>query len=117
MHRAVSYQPPYNLDFTVHQGSGILVADGIATGASMMATIRALKASGIRKIILAVLIAPAESIEKLSRLVDELVVLYAPSPFIGIKAYYSDFRELYDEEIREYLEKARATDKIHLYSL
>jgi predicted phosphoribosyltransferase/dienelactone hydrolase len=84
----------------------ILIDDGIATGATMIATIRALKASDFKELIVAVPVAPSEVIEEFSKLVDELVVLYAPYPFYAVGAHYSDFTQVSDEEVREYLEKA-----------
>ncbi|HEX3033746.1 MAG TPA: phosphoribosyltransferase [Thermodesulfobacteriota bacterium] len=91
----------------------ILIDDGVATGATMIATIRALRASGIKKLVVAVPVAPEEIIEELSGLADELVVLYTPSPFIAVGMHYSDFRQVSDAEVKEYLEKAKTIDEPH----
>lgn len=85
----------------------ILIDDGVATGATMIASIRALKASGVKRVVVAVPVAPPEIIEELSELADELVVLYTPSPFIAVGVHYSDFRQVSDEEVKGYLEEAR----------
>lgn len=91
----------------------ILIDDGVATGATMIATIRALRATGVKKIIVAVPVAPPEIIEELSGLADELVALYTPSPFIAVGVYYIDFRQVSDEEVKRYLEEAKTIDKSH----
>jgi putative phosphoribosyl transferase len=91
----------------------ILIDDGIATGATMMATIRALRASDVKELIVAVPVAPPEVIEEFSKLADELVVLYTPSPFIAVGAHYSYFSQVSDEEVREYLEKAKTICEQH----
>lgn len=91
----------------------ILIDDGVATGATMIATIRALRASGIEKLIVAVPVAPEEIIERLSSLADELVVLYTPSPFIAVGMHYSDFKQVSDEEVKGYLEKTKTIDEPH----
>ncbi len=89
----------------------ILIDDGIATGATMKTTIRALRASGVKKLIVAVPVAPPQVIEEFSGLADELVVIYAPSYFFAVGAHYVDFTQVSDEEVREYLEKAKAKDE------
>jgi putative phosphoribosyl transferase len=82
----------------------MLIDDGVATGATMIATIHALRASGVKKLIVAVPVAPSEIVGVLSRLVDDLVILYTPSPFVAVGVYYLDFRQVSDEEVKGYLE-------------
>jgi len=91
----------------------ILIDDGIATGATMIATIRALKASDVKELIVAVPVAPSEVIKEFSKLADELVVLYTPYPFYAVGAHYSDFSQVSDDEVREYLEKAKIIYEQH----
>ncbi|MGE5443931.1 MAG: phosphoribosyltransferase [Ignavibacteriales bacterium] len=91
----------------------ILIDDGIATGATMIATIRALRASDIKVLIVAVPVAPTEVIKEFSKLADELVVLYTPYPFIAVGAHYSYFNQVSDEEVREYLEKSKTISEQH----
>ncbi|HSE83413.1 MAG TPA: phosphoribosyltransferase, partial [Thermodesulfobacteriota bacterium] len=88
----------------------ILIDDGVATGATMIATIHALRASRIKKLVVAVPVAPEEIIEELTSLADELVVLYTPSPFIAVGMHYSDFKQVSDEEVKDYLEKAKSIE-------
>jgi putative phosphoribosyl transferase len=91
----------------------ILIDDGVATGATMMATIHALRASDVKKLIVAVSVAPSEIVGELSRLADDVVVLYTPSPFVAVGVYYLDFRQVSDEEVKGYLGEAKTVDKSH----
>jgi putative phosphoribosyl transferase len=79
----------------------------------MIATLRALKASQVKELIVAVPVAPHDIIEKLSGLADKLVILYTPSPFIAVGVHYFDFRQVTDEEVKEYLEKVKTLDEFH----
>jgi predicted phosphoribosyltransferase len=89
----------------------ILVDDGIATGATMRASIHALRPFGVRKLLVAVPVAPREIVEELSRLADDLVVLYTPSTFTAVGAYYLNFEQVTDEEVKEYIEGANTAEK------
>ncbi len=84
----------------------ILVDDGIATWATMIASIHALRASGLKKLIIAVPVAPPGIVKELTKIIDELVVIYTPSPFLAVGEYYQDFREVSDDEGKEYVEEA-----------
>jgi len=86
----------------------ILVDDGIATGASMFASVRALKQLKPARIVVAVPVAPAATCKKLSTEVDELVCVHRPGSFYAIGQFYLDFSQLTDEEVVELLERATA---------
>ncbi len=77
----------------------IVVDDGIATGATVRAGIRALKCCGARRIVLAVPVAPAGALEVLRSETDELVCLLAPETFTAVGAYYRDFSQTTDEQV------------------
>lgn len=81
----------------------ILVDDGIATGATMRAAIAALRQQAPARIIVAVPVAPAETIELLRGDADEVVCLDTPEPFRAIGCWYVEFSQLTDEEVRERL--------------
>jgi predicted phosphoribosyltransferase len=86
----------------------IVVDDGIATGGTMKAVLKALRQSAPRKLVLAVPVAPADSIDELSASADDVVVLATPEPFYAVGAYYRDFTQTSDEEVTDLIESARA---------
>jgi putative phosphoribosyl transferase len=85
----------------------IVVDDGIATGASIRAALRGLRKLAPRRLVLAVPVAPAETIESLRAEVDEVVCLATPPDFFAIGQYYDDFRQTSDAQVVELLDKAR----------
>lgn len=88
--------------------TAIIVDDGIATGATVKAAILAIRALGPRKIVLAVPVAPTDTVAALKREVDEIVCLEAHDDFAAISLYYGDFRQLEDEEMHDLLARAPA---------
>lgn len=79
----------------------LLVDDGIATGLTMEAAVRALRHKRAKRIIVAVPVAPPESVNTLDSLADEVVVLEEPEAFIGsVGAHYREFEQVDDEEVR-----------------
>src|ERR1019366_886843 len=84
----------------------ILVDDGIATGASMRAAIRALRQMKPARIVIAVPVAPLATCNQLQFEVDELVCLEMPEPFYGVGQFYDDFTQVSDEEVKELLDSA-----------
>jgi putative phosphoribosyl transferase len=86
----------------------ILVDDGMATGATMIAAIRWLKAKNQKKLIVAVPVAPTVTIEKLKEeKVDDVVVLHSPLVFSTVGAFYEDFSQVNDEQVIEIMNKSR----------
>ena len=84
----------------------ILVDDGIATGSSMRAAIRALRQMKPARIVIAVPVAPSSTCSQLQFEVDELVCLEMPEPFYGVGQFYDDFSQVSDEEVKELLDAA-----------
>lgn len=82
----------------------ILVDDGVATGATMRAAIAALRQLGPAKIVVAVPVAPADTVQALEEVADEVVCLATPEPFFAIGSCYRDFTQVSDEEVRRLLE-------------
>ena len=78
----------------------ILVDDGLATGASMTAAIRAVKERQPARVTVAVPVAAPETCAKLGQEVDEVICLEAPDDFYAVGACYSDFDQTSDEEVR-----------------
>lgn len=84
----------------------ILVDDGLATGASMNAAIVALRQRTPRELIVAVPVAPPDTCATLENYVDALVVIAMPEPFRGVGAWYADFSQVSDEDVRDLLADA-----------
>lgn len=77
----------------------VLVDDGIATGATVRAALRALRRRHPTRIILAVPVGPAAVLERLRRDVDELVCLEMHERFASVGGFFTDFRPVSDEEV------------------
>lgn len=88
--------------------SAIVVDDGLATGATARAALRALRGKGLQRLIVAVPVAPAETLERLRAEADEVICLATPSPFNAIGLYYRDFHQLSDREVSDALARARS---------
>jgi putative phosphoribosyl transferase len=84
----------------------ILVDDGIATGSSVRAAIRALRQMKPARIVVAVPVVPPETCARLLAKVDEFVTLETPELFYGVGQFYEDFSQVSDEEVKELLERA-----------
>jgi len=84
----------------------ILVDDGIATGSSMRAAIRALRQMKPARIVIAVPVAPPSTCRQLQFEADELVCLEMPEPFYGVGQFYDDFTQVPDREVKELLDSA-----------
>jgi predicted phosphoribosyltransferase len=85
----------------------ILVDDGIATGSTMRAAVRALRAQGPARLIVAVPTVAASTCSELLPEVDELVALMTPERFYGVGEWYEDFSQTSDAEVTDLLERAR----------
>jgi predicted phosphoribosyltransferase len=77
----------------------IVVDDGLATGATMIAALHALKARGPAKLVCAVPVASMDAAEKVRPYADELVCLATPASFYAVGQFYRDFRQVDDEEV------------------
>jgi putative phosphoribosyl transferase len=95
-------RPPIPL----HGRTAMLVDDGLATGSTMMAAARALRAQGPKRIVVAVPVASAEACEDIRARVDEIICAFTPEPFYAVGLWYEDFSQTSDEEVRELLERA-----------
>ncbi|HVG60010.1 MAG TPA: phosphoribosyltransferase [Hyalangium sp.] len=87
----------------------ILVDDGLATGGTARAAVRALRGFGARRIILAVPVAASQTAEQLRDDVDALVAVQEPSNLWAIGNWYDDFHQMTDEEVLVLLDQARRT--------
>jgi len=99
--------PPRVLGRTV-----ILVDDGLATGATMRAAVRAIRARGAHRIIVAVPAASLEICQELRDEADEVICDVTPDPFRSVGVWYRDFSPISDEQVRELLERAESDDSV-----
>jgi putative phosphoribosyl transferase len=88
------------------EGGVILVDDGLATGASMRAAVRAVRPQ-VRRVIVAVPVAARSTCKELSREVDQMVCPMTPDPLDAVSLFYREFGPTSDEEVRALLAEAR----------
>ena len=81
----------------------IVVDDGLATGATMSAALKATRAQDPSRLICAVPVAAHESLAEVAELADEVVCLATPAPFFAVGQYYSDFSSVSDAEVAQVL--------------
>ena len=90
----------------------IAVDDGLATGATMLAAVRAVRKLRPGRVIVAVPVAAKETCDSFVREVDEIVCAETPRRFQAVGVWYDDFSQTTDQEVREILAKA-ARDGVH----
>jgi putative phosphoribosyl transferase len=81
----------------------IIVDDGLATGTTMIAALRAVRQQAPREVVVAVPVAAADSLQRVKSLADEVIAIAAPDDLGSIGAYYRDFRQLSDADVTEAL--------------
>jgi putative phosphoribosyl transferase len=84
----------------------VLVDDGLATGATMLAASRAVAAQRPEKTIVAAPVASREACEEFREHVDQVICVETPEPFQAVGLWYEDFSQTSDEEVRDLLERA-----------
>lgn len=85
----------------------ILVDDGLATGATMRAAVEVARQRGARSVIVAVPVGSPEACDRLAKLADRVVCLFAPAAFSAVGYWYDDFSQTTDGEVRRLLRLAR----------
>lgn len=90
--------------------TGIVVDDGLATGATMRAAVQALRAMGVARLRVAVPVGPASTCAALRGEVDDVVCLRMPEPFHAVGLWYEDFPQTGDDEVRGLLAKVLHRD-------
>jgi putative phosphoribosyl transferase len=84
----------------------ILVDDGLATGSTMRAAARAVRAQKPRRLVIAVPVAPSSSCRDLADEADEVICLLTPEPFSAVGEWYVNFAQTNDDEVRDLLSRA-----------
>jgi putative phosphoribosyl transferase len=87
----------------------ILVDDGIATGASLKAAIKAVRRRKPLRVVVAAPVASSDTVDELRRLADDVVCLSTPPGFYAIGPYYEDFHQLSDQEVVDLLKQRPTT--------
>jgi predicted phosphoribosyltransferase/alpha/beta superfamily hydrolase len=82
----------------------IVVDDGVATGATAIAAIRAMKAEGAKRVVVAVPVGPPEMIDLLGKEADEVVCLESDPGFWAVGQYYDNFDQVTDRDVRALLD-------------
>ncbi|MGE5027960.1 MAG: phosphoribosyltransferase, partial [Betaproteobacteria bacterium] len=77
----------------------IVIDDGLATGATMISALHALRARKPEKLICAVPVSPPDTLEKVAHYADEVVCLETPEWFQAVGQFYADFPQVEDEEV------------------
>jgi putative phosphoribosyl transferase len=89
----------------------VILDDGVATGATAIAAVRAVRAAGAERVIFAVPVGPTDTLDHLRLEADEVVSLYEPEPFWSVGQYYQDFSPVDSEVARRMLYGARVSPK------
>jgi putative phosphoribosyl transferase len=97
--RMAVYRKP--MSYNVAGKNAILVDDGIATGATIIASARWLKKHSPAAVIVAVPVAPPQSVELLEQETESVVVLFTPQDFSSVGQFYEEFRPVSDEQVTE----------------
>lgn len=88
--------------------TAVIVDDGVATGGTAAAALRWARAQGAARVVLAVPVAPRESLARLRGEADEIVCLSVPEPFYAVGQWYRSFTQTPDERVVELLDEAGA---------
>lgn len=91
----------------------VLVDDGIATGATMEAAVKAVRAFDPARVVVAVPVAPPEAAERMRQLADDVVCLEQPEPFMGVGRWYRHFDQTSDEQVRDILQRFHPPEPGH----
>lgn len=86
--------------------TAIIVDDGIATGATMKAALRAVRRRGPARLVLAVPVAPPEAIRRLQAEADEVICLQEPEYFAAVGQFYQNFGQTRDDEVIDLLKRS-----------
>ena len=87
----------------IHGREVIVVDDGLATGSTMLAAVRALRLQQAKRIIVAVPVSPRGTCDALRREADDVVCLSFPEPFEAVGAWYEDFTQVTDRAVQDAL--------------
>ncbi|MFN8123658.1 MAG: phosphoribosyltransferase family protein [Thermoleophilia bacterium] len=78
----------------------VLVDDGLATGATMVAAARSVRRAGCRRVVVAVPVGPEDTLRALRREADEVVCALVPRDLVAVSRWFDDFHQVSDDEVR-----------------
>jgi len=88
--------------------TAIVVDDGIATGATLKAALKGLRRMNPARIVAAVPVGPADTVDQLRALADDVICLDCPEPFYAVGGHYADFTQTSDAEVARLMQDYRA---------
>jgi putative phosphoribosyl transferase len=91
----------------------VLVDDGLATGSTARAAIELIRRKGASRVVLAIPVAPVDTVAMMRGVTDEVVALETPTWFFSIGDHYEDFRQTSDDEVVALLERSVAARSAH----
>ncbi|WP_255460336.1 phosphoribosyltransferase [Lacibacter sediminis] len=91
----------------------IIVDDGIATGNTMLATVKVIRKEEPEKIIIAVPVTSAEAYKKLAKEADEFICLLIAEEFYGVGAFYDDFKQVTDDDVKTYINNLHQKEEFY----
>jgi putative phosphoribosyl transferase len=104
--RLLSYRGSKEYDNEYQDKIIVLVDDGIATGATILASANWLKnKQRCRKLLIAVPVAPRSILKNLNEVGDDVIVLYTPEDFMAVGAFYQNFAQIGDDEVKEIMKR------------
>lgn len=104
--RLLSYRGSKEYDKEYQEKIIVLVDDGIATGATIIASANWLKnKQRCRKLLIAVPVAPKSILKNLKQVADDVIVLYTPEDFMAVGAFYHDFAQISDDEVKQIMKR------------
>ena len=104
--RLISFRGSKEYDNNLQYKTVILVDDGIATGATILAASQWIKnKQHCKKLIIAVPVAPKDIADKVNKVADTVVVLYSPSSFEAVGQFYHDFSQISDNQVKEIMHR------------
>jgi putative phosphoribosyl transferase len=99
-------------DPDVRDRTAIVVDDGIATGATVIVTVRMLRHALAREVVVAIPVGAPDAVRRLEREADRVVCMLRPPSFSAVGEFYEDFRQTTDEEVVETLRRAWARTQV-----
>jgi len=99
-------------DPDVRGRTAIVVDDGVATGATVIVTVRMLRHALAREVIVAIPVGAPDAIRRIEREADRVVCALRPPSFAAVGEFYEDFRQTTDEEVVDALQRAWARTQV-----